>query len=220
MLASVRNIPFLIWDGTNDELVPVAGPDRRRRRRSTISATATSSTSSRPGDHFPLAVNDQYAPAATFLGTAKVDRNPFHVTYVVNPRMDFADRRDRRGPRLLALGPAAPGRERARRRSGRSTRSRRRFGTRDPSPKPTQHTAGTLTGGNVGPLTYAETSKAWGPTRAAPKRDELDLTATNLSHAEVNVKRARLNCRAKLDVKTDGPLALRLAGCGRTLHFR
>ena len=25
MLASVRNIPFLIWDGTEDELVPVAG---------------------------------------------------------------------------------------------------------------------------------------------------------------------------------------------------
>ena len=70
------------------------------------------------------------------------------------------------------------------------------------------------------PLTYAETFKAWGPTRAAPKRDELDLTATNLSRAEVNVKRARLTCRANLEVRTDGPLTLRLAGCGRTLRFR
>ena len=47
MLASVRNIPFLIWDGAEDELVPVAGATPRRRP-STISATATSTTCSRP----------------------------------------------------------------------------------------------------------------------------------------------------------------------------
>ena len=40
-------------------------------------------------DHFALAVNDQYAPAAAFLGTHEVNRNPAHVTYVVNPTMDF-----------------------------------------------------------------------------------------------------------------------------------
>jgi pimeloyl-ACP methyl ester carboxylesterase len=44
-LASLRNIPFLIWNAASDELVPYAGP-RRRRASSTGSATATRSTPS------------------------------------------------------------------------------------------------------------------------------------------------------------------------------
>ena len=46
---------------------------RRLRPRS---ATATSSTSSTPAEHLTLAVHDQYAPAAEFLGDARVDRDP------------------------------------------------------------------------------------------------------------------------------------------------
>ncbi len=70
MLASVRNIPFLIWNGSQDELVPVAGPvaqaqtfdDLGYRYRFDLFTSA---------DHFALAVNDQYAPAAAFLGTQR-----------------------------------------------------------------------------------------------------------------------------------------------------
>ena len=88
MLASVRNIPFLIWNGSQDELVPVAGAvaqaqtfdDLGYRYRFDLFTSA---------DHFALAVNDQYAPAAAFLGTHEVNPNPAHVTYVVNPTMDF-----------------------------------------------------------------------------------------------------------------------------------
>ena len=32
----------------------------------------------------------EFAPAATFLGTEDVNRNPSHVTYVYNPTMDFS----------------------------------------------------------------------------------------------------------------------------------
>src|SRR5207244_35139 len=39
-----------------------------------------------------LAINDEYGPAADFLGTARVDRDPAHVTFVANPKMDFANR--------------------------------------------------------------------------------------------------------------------------------
>ena len=45
MLASVRNIPFLIWDGAQDELVPTSGV-LARCSGSTTWATATRSTSS------------------------------------------------------------------------------------------------------------------------------------------------------------------------------
>ena len=78
----------MIWDGSEDELVPIAGAtaqahtfdDLGYRYRFDVYTAA---------DHFALAANDQYAPAAAFLGTHRVDRNPAHVTYIVNPKMDF-----------------------------------------------------------------------------------------------------------------------------------
>jgi hypothetical protein len=35
----------------------------------------------------------------------------------------------------------------------------------------------------------------------------------------VHPKRAKLGCHAKLQVKTDGPLRVRLAGCHRSTGF-
>ena len=69
MLGSVRNIPFLIWNAAQDELVPVAGAQAAGADSSTRSATATSSTSFNPAEHLTLAINDEYGPAADFLGT-------------------------------------------------------------------------------------------------------------------------------------------------------
>jgi hypothetical protein len=171
-----------------------------------------------PVDHFILAANDEYGPAAKFLGTAKVDQNPFHVSYVVNPTMDFAhdgtvadhaywlsglSLRDGTGAAPLAEVDAVS--------DG--------FGQKDPTPGPTKHGTGTLTGGNTGPLTYSEQSKDWGKTGKTPKRDVLHVDATNLATATVNVERAKLDCQAELEVTTDGPLDVTLAGCNRTLHF-
>jgi hypothetical protein len=42
-------------------------------------------------DHFALAANDQYAPAAKFLATYHVNRTPSPVSCVVNPAMDFRE---------------------------------------------------------------------------------------------------------------------------------
>jgi hypothetical protein len=94
------------------------------------------------------------------------------------------------------------------------------FGRTDPNAKATKDGTGVLTGGNVGPLTYAEQSKSWGKAPRAPKRDTLQIRATNLALIVVNPARARLDCHAKLDVTTDGPLAVKLAGCRhRAYHF-
>ena len=46
---------------------------------------------------------DEYQPGADFLGTARVDPNPHHVTYVVNPLRPLPGVRDGRGPRVLAV---------------------------------------------------------------------------------------------------------------------
>src|SRR5581483_8145531 len=41
-------------------------------------------------NHLMLAINDQFAPAAAFLGSATVNPNPAHVTYEVDTARDAA----------------------------------------------------------------------------------------------------------------------------------
>jgi len=217
MLASVRHIPFMIWDGTEDELVPVAGAVKQANTFDDLGYRYAFDLFT-SADHFALAVNDQYAPAAQFLGEHKVKRNPAHVSYVVNPKMDFrragtvADHaywlsglelRDKKGEAPLGKVDA--------RSEG--------FGEGDPPAGPTKHSAGVLTGGNEQAMPYVEQSKAWGKAPRAPRADVLQLDAQNLSRVVVHPKRAKLDCGAKLHVKTDGPLEVTLAGCHRTASF-
>jgi Putative esterase/C-terminal binding-module, SLH-like, of glucodextranase len=217
MLGSVRNIPFLIWNGSQDELVPVAGPvaqaqtfdDLGYRYRFDLFNTA---------DHFALAVNDQYAPAADFLGTHETTLNPAHVTYVVNPTMDFpgagtvADHAYwLSGLKLRDVGGSAP--------LGQVDARSEGFGLIDPAENPTQTYPGTLEGGNLGPLSYDERRKSWDPAAPTAAHDVLHLDAENLTRVVVHHNRARLSCHPQFEVTTDGPLTLVLAGCGRTLTF-
>ena len=88
-LGSLRNIPFLIWDASSDELVPLPGPVQQASDIDALGYRYEFDVFS-PAEHLTLAVNDEYKPAADFLGTDKVDLNPPHVTYVYNPSMDFA----------------------------------------------------------------------------------------------------------------------------------
>ena len=217
MLESVRHIPFLIWNGTIDELVPVAG------------ATAQAQTFDDLGyryiwdlfttsDHFALAVNDEFGPAADFLGAATVKRNPAHVSYVVNPKMDFAN--------VGTVADHAYWLSGLRLRDassddaiGKVDAISHAFGKGDPTPSATQLGGGTLTGGNLGPLAYTEESKSWGDAPDAQKRDRLDLDLTNLDRVVVHTDRAKLSCDPDLDVTTDGPVTVVLAGCGRQLQF-
>jgi hypothetical protein len=218
MLASVRNVPFMIWDGALDELVPVAGAQAQAQTFDDLGYRYVFDLFAPPVDHLALASNDEYGPAATFLGTAKVDRNPPHVTYVVNPAMDFPDDGTvadhaywLSGLKLRDDSGAAP--------LGQVDARSAAFGVGDATPHATSHTLGTLTGGNLGPLEYAEQSKSWGKAPKTAKHDVLHLNATNLSDITVHRKRAHLSCSAQLDVTTDGPLTLHLPGCGQAKRF-
>jgi hypothetical protein len=218
MLASVRNIPFMIWDGAQDELVPVAGATAQAQTFDDLGYRYVYDLFS-SADHFTLAVEDQYAPAARFLGTHQVDRDPSHISYVVNPTMSFpgvgmvADHaywlsglqvRDPSGTEPLAKIDA--------RSAG--------FGRADPGVDPTQtFPSKQLTGGNLPPLNYSERRKTWGPPPSAPRRDVLHIDAQNTKRVVVHPARAHLSCQASLDVTTDGPLSVTLAGCGITRHF-
>ncbi len=217
MLASVRQIPFMIWDGTEDELVPVAGAQTQANTFDSLGYRYVFDLFT-AADHFALAVNDQFAPAAKFLGSHRVKRNPAHVTYVVNPTMDFP--KDGTvanhaywlsGLELRSSGGGAP--------LGTLDARSEAFGVGDPQAGPTKHIAGVLTGGNEQAMPYIEQSQSWGNAARTKRGDVLHLSAENLSHVVVHPRRAKLGCHAKLQIETDGPLRVRLAGCHRTASF-
>ena len=96
-------------------------------------------------DHVTLFTNDEFAPVAQFLGDHRVERDPPHISYVVDGRSDFpaagvvADHaywlsglrvRDR------ATSPAATVDARS-----------EGFGVADPAPSGTQASTGTVEGG-------------------------------------------------------------------------
>jgi hypothetical protein len=214
MLASVRNIPFLIWNAVQDELVPYAGPVQQAQTFDDLGYRYRFDSFA-PAEHLTLAIHDQYQPAADFLGKTKVGRNPPHVTYVLNPKMNF------KGVGTVANHAYWLSGLRVRDAAGDApfgtidVRSHG-FGVGDPVPGATQHSAGALGPGTLGELGFTEQSKAWEKAPAESAIDVLDVRATNVSRVTINPGRARVDCDAQIDVKSDGPLAVTLAGCGRT----
>jgi predicted esterase len=212
LVASLRNIPFLMWNMASDELVPessyVPTADALDAHAYRYELDVYS-----PGDHLTLAINDEYAPAAAFLGTTPVDRNPAHVTFVVDPALDY--------PQLGFVADHAYWLSGITERvtaqaTGTVDVFSHGFGSGDPLPSPTLYGAGTLTGGTFPAIGYVSRSKTWGATPAVAAADVLDIDATNVSTVTVNPQRAHVDCSAVLNVVTDGPLAVTLTGCGTT----
>ena len=222
---SMRNIPVLMWHAVADEATnalvygSTAASLDNLGYRYELDVFA-------PAEHTTLAINDEYGPAAAFLGTATVNRNPHHVTYVVEPPRDapaynvVADHaywlsgikvRDSQ-PRTFDPDTetfASPATVDAVSYS---------FGIGDATPTPTQFGLDVLTGGNLPvPLAYTRTWKDWGPEPSTPVADRLDLNLQNVSTITVDVARAHLSCNVDLQIASDGPATITLAGCNRTL---
>jgi hypothetical protein len=221
MLGSLRNVPFLIWDETTDELVPISGVLEQVKAFDTL-GYRYEFDQFQAGDHLTLALNDEFAPAAAFLGAEAVTRNPAHVTYVYNPTMDFPADGTSAGHAYWLYGVTP--------REGGGTaplasvdvRSHG-FGIGDPPPGETMHGAGVLTGGQIPAIPYTSQSKSWGPAPAEPVSDALDLGAVNVAQVTVDATRARVDCSAQLNVSSDGPLKVTLSDCpgggSRTFRF-
>ena len=216
MLDSFRNIPVLMWNTGEDELVPYPSSQAMADRLDQL-GYRYEFDNFQPGDHFSLAFNDQYQPLADWLGTDTVDRNPSHVTFVASPRMNFPD------DGTVADHAYWLGDVRVRDASGSEplgtidVRSKG-FGVGDPMPSGTQRGAGVLTGGAYAPLAHTSQYQTWGPTPTAPARDQLDIKAKNIAAVTIYPERARVGCDAQLNINSDGPLSVTLAGCDRTVR--
>jgi hypothetical protein len=222
VLASMRNLPVLMWNASADELVNASDYGQTAEKLSSLGyryaldvyqPCANPLCSPVLPNHLMLAINDQFAPAAAFLDSATVDFNPPHVTYVVDTSRDHPEFGIRGDHAYWVSGVTV-------RQSGTDSRIdvfSHGFGTSDPVASGTQPGTGTLTGGNMGPLSYASLTQTWGPATPAPTSDTLDVNATNVATATINPSRAHVDCKAQLNMTSDGPITVTLAGCNRTI---
>jgi hypothetical protein len=211
MLPSLRNIPIMMWVAVSDELVPFTSTQLHTRALDDLDYRYEFWAFA-PAEHLTLASFDQYEPSAAFLGDARVDRDPAHVTYVRNPKMDFSDAATTAdhaywlsGVEVNDASGNAP--------FGTIDVRSEGFGTSDPGAGDTQADAGQLSGGNLGSLGYQRQRKEWGSTPRAAEANRLVIDAKNVKSVTVDPKRARVTCAAQLVVTTDAPLTVTLAGC-------
>jgi len=212
-LPSLRNVPMLAWNATADELVPI-DETLQNTQEMTADGLRYIEDVFTGSDHLTLATNDQYGPGALWLGTHQVDRNPAHVTYVVDPA------EDNRLGRVVADHAYWLSGLTVRKASAIGTIDVRSlaFGVGDPKPSGMKEGAGVLTGGTKVAMPYVQFSQTWGQTPRTVKADALDIVAHNISRVVVDVQRARVDCATLLHVKTDGPVRIVLAGCNRSVR--
>ncbi len=231
VLASMRNLPVLMWNVSLDELVNATDYTQTAMKLANLGyryeldvfqPCANPLCSALFPNHLQLAVNDQFAPGAAFHDTATVNYNPAHVTYVVDGARNYAQYGMNGDHAYWVSGLTL--------RSQSNTSSNgdpigsfdalsHGFGVGDPTASGVQGpTPGTLTGGNMEDLQYAALTQTWGATPSAPRSDVIDITAKNIATASVDVQRADADCNVKLNITTDGPIAVTLPRCDRVVQ--
>ncbi len=213
-LASLRHTPVLSWGAAGDELVNIA--DQREMVDALTAARVRFGHWTFPGaDHLTLAANDEYGPGADYLGTHRALRNPSRVTYVVDPREDSAPGRVVADHAYWLSGLRVRGDAAAGTIDVRSLATRR--GSREVLP--VEQGAGVLTGGQNQAMPYATETRPWGEAPERRPRNALRIRAQEVRRVVIDPQRAGVTCGTRLRVRTDGPLTVVLAGCGRTESF-
>jgi hypothetical protein len=213
-LASLRNLPLMAWNAGQDELVNL-GLSEPGRLALTQAGVRYDQWLFNPAAHITLGNNDEYGPAAAFLGRHRANPSPPHVTFVVDPGEDDASAHVVADHAYWLSGLRVRDRDAAP--TGTIDARSHAFGVGDAPVKPLATRAGTLTGGSHGPLPYVSRKQDWGRAPRTRQANRLDVRATNVATATVDVRRARVNCNVDVGITSDGPLKIRLAGCGRTV---
>ena len=202
LLENVRWLPYMNWVGLQDQLVPYPGPTAQQNRFDQLGLRSTLETFQ--GEHFTLALLDEWGAASDFLGDARVERRPSRVDYAFMPGADRArlglvhdhaywvyDLRARDESGDPQTDPA---------RAELSARSQA-FGEGAPT---TERVTGTGTEGRPSPSAIRGTR--WTGIRSAPERNRLVLRLDNIRRAKIDGRGARLD--------GDRPLRVRIASDG------
>jgi hypothetical protein len=198
LLENLRWTPIMQWAQGTDELNPYSGVRAQQDRLTTLGLRSRLWTFT-SGDHFLLTLQDEWAGARDFLGTAPVTRDPSRVDYAFLPQADapeFGLRADHaywvaqlRARDTSGDPQTAPARALI---SGRSLA----FGEGDPV------TASVIEpGAGAGPPTPTVIEGTdWVRVPPAPSSNALELRLQNVAAASIDGRRARLDGHRPLRV--------------------
>ncbi len=222
-LENTRNVPYLNFAQVTDELVPVVGPVAQNVGNPALGIKGFDQLGYRfrfllfeGGEHYTLAALGYHFPVAQdFLGDARVDRDPAHVTFAYVPASDNAgfglvhDHAYWVSDVRVADRSAGPGAK------GVLDVRSHGFGTGDPA-STAERTAG------VQGLPYVENGRTWGPVPREPIENRADVTLTNLSTGTLQLDRARLSATRPLTLAVTADraatLVLNAPGSSRVLR--
>ena len=216
LLPSRRNQPVMEWAGVNDDFIPY----NITRERADAYAKGDYdyeflSWVGLGSEHLTMCKNGMWKPMTDWLGDQPRQVDPHHVTYVRNPLMD--------DPESGLVG------DKAYWLSGIDSRDPQKLGTIDvvsggqgvadasPTPPPGRELGqaeGTFSPVNPYLREFRHADKV-----DADETDTLDVRSAGVGAITIDPDRAGVDCDAALNVKTDGPLTVTLAGCDRTEQF-
>jgi hypothetical protein len=204
---SYRNIPFLMANANQDVLCVTSSQlELLSRMRALGYRYDWREYAGQHGPYYPTA-----AESAQFMGDARVDANPPHVTYVLDggmrePTWGMTANHAYWLSGIEIRDPAASDD------LGTVDAFSHGFGLADPVVNPEQATSGTS-----GSFTFTGQLRTWQDPRQVAATAVLELTLSNVAAVTIDARRAHLKCDAALHISTDGPVTIRLAGCDRTV---
>jgi hypothetical protein len=197
---SLRHTPLMTWAAAADELVPITETEAITARLRDLRLRFASDLFP-SADHLTLATNDEYGPAADFLGEHRAVRDPARVTYVVDPASDSG--------RAGAVADHAYWLSALRPRGSKGTIDARSaaLGRGDPPAGELEQGAGTLNGGAHGPMPFTRRARDWGAAPETEAANALRLDLGSIAAATVSGERARLrgDRPLRVTIASDGP---------------
>jgi hypothetical protein len=88
ILENARNVPYVIYNGVNDELVWITGLEAMHQKLISLNDN-NRLYRFEGGEHYAGAIVDRWNEAADYLNSFRRDVNPAHVTYKVWPAMEY-----------------------------------------------------------------------------------------------------------------------------------
>lgn len=213
MVPALRHVRYFAWHAAGDELNWYACT--RRIIDGIDAAGYRYELWTFPYEHVaPVVLNNSYQEVVEWMGDARLERNPAHVTYVLSSTLMHDPEMGLDANRAYWVSGLAL-REQVDTALGSIDVRSHAFGTGDPpqTDKVTESGVSTDPDAPGGTAPYTREARGWGGVPSTPKRDALDIVARNIATVTVDVARAGVSCRPDLDVDSDGPLEIVLAGC-------
>lgn len=204
-LDSLRHVPATVWVGTLDTTCSYVNGQRPIGDRLQALNYRYEFRAYQGMGH---ANPPSFQEMADYVGARKVLANPAHITFVRDIDSDEP-----------ALGIVADHVYWASDIKLRDTSTLTRgtldivtkgLGTGDAPPQTLVTGSGLLTASF---FPWVQEGRDWGAAPALPVANEININATNIASLVIDGTRAKVDCAAKINVVSDGPLSVKIAGC-------